>query len=136
VYPNSRNRFRSAAMLRAAVAMEMYGEANARGRGPPPECPAVSSRKNAPGVAAESARSYDLTRDGFTLLVMGWTGERTKAEKDKGAVDNGCALDNRPSTGRGNGRPGASTTRPAPGGSCQRAGRKQKESLGAWLNGP
>ena len=24
----------------------------------------------------EDRRSFDLTRDGFTLLVMGWTGER------------------------------------------------------------
>jgi hypothetical protein len=33
------------------------------------------------GATAESARSYDLTRDGFTLLVMGWTGEPGRKPK-------------------------------------------------------
>jgi Rha family phage regulatory protein len=27
--------------------------------------------------------SYDLTRDGYTLLVMGWTGERQKPKKTR-----------------------------------------------------
>jgi anti-repressor protein len=29
----------------------------------------------------ESRRAFDLTRQGFTLLVMGWTGERAMAFK-------------------------------------------------------
>jgi phage regulator Rha-like protein len=28
----------------------------------------------------ETRRSVDLTRDGFTLLVMGWTGERGRRQ--------------------------------------------------------
>lgn len=34
-------------------------------------------------VQGKSHRSFDLTRDGFTLLVMGWTGERAMAFKVK-----------------------------------------------------
>ena len=30
----------------------------------------------------EDRRSFDLTRDGFTLLVMGWTGERALALRE------------------------------------------------------
>jgi len=32
-------------------------------------------------VSGRFDRSFDLTRDGFTLLVMGWTGERAMAFK-------------------------------------------------------
>jgi anti-repressor protein len=33
-------------------------------------------RTEHPTVASRMDRSFDLTRDGFTLLVMGWTGKK------------------------------------------------------------